>query len=93
MEKIMLSIKKTSQQYAAGRVVLFGSRARGDSHAKSDIDLAVFGMPEQNHAAFYMALEELPTLLKFDVVYITPNTSPELLKNIEKDGVVLYEKA
>ena len=30
---------------------------------------------------------------KFDLVHITPDTSPELIQNIEKDGVILYEKS
>ena len=37
-------------------------------------------------------IDNLPTLLEFDVVYIGKNTSPELLKEIEKDGVVIYEQ-
>lgn len=78
--------------HKAKRLVLFGSRARGDHHENSDIDLAVYGMPAEQQAAFSFALEDLPTLLKFDIVHITAQTSPELLHNIEKDGVLLMEK-
>ena len=31
-------------------------------------------------------------LLKCDLVHVTAYTDAELIKNIEKDGVVLYEK-
>ena len=33
----------------------------------------------------------LPTLLKYDVVFIDDYTSPELLAEIDRDGVILYE--
>ncbi len=36
----------------ARRLVLFGSRARGDNRPRSDVDLAVFGMPPENHGKF-----------------------------------------
>ena len=59
----------------------------------SDIDLAIYGMPERQQASFYFAVEEeLQTLLKFDLVHITEHTSPALLQNIQKDGVTLYEQ-
>lgn len=73
-------------------MVLYGSRARGDHRERSDIDLAVYGAPESTYAAFADALDELPTLLDFDLVYVTPNTNPALLQNIERDGVVLMDK-
>ncbi|WP_280961396.1 nucleotidyltransferase family protein [Butyricicoccus faecihominis] len=75
----------------AERIVLFGSRARGDNHERSDIDLAVYGLPESKEAAFLDGIDELPTLLKFDVVFISPHTSPALLDEIKRDGVTLYE--
>ena len=77
----------------AERVLLFGSRARGDSHPRSDIDLAVFGMPEHAQARFRLALEELPTLLKCDVVAVHDGLDPELLTNITREGVPLYEQS
>ena len=77
--------------HGAARIVLFGSRARGDHHARSDIDLAVYGLPESRETAFLDSIDELPTLLKFDVVFISPYTSPTLLEEIKRDGVILYE--
>lgn len=79
-----------ARQHGAKRLVLFGSRARGDNWERSDIDLAVYGMPPENQAAFWLDAEELPTLLKFDIVHITPSTSPALLEHIDGDGVTLY---
>ena len=92
MQKLYDAIARLGRQYGADQILLFGSRARGDYKERSDIDLAVYGMPEENRPGFWMDLEELPTLLKFDVVHIGPGTDPALMKNIEIDGVILYEK-
>ena len=37
-----------------------------------------------------MDAEELPTLLKLDIVHIEPGMNPAFLENIERDGVTLY---
>jgi len=79
-----------AEVHNAKRLVLFGSRARGDNKPRSDIDLAVYGMPEQERAGFWLDAEELPTLLKFDIVHIMPGMDPKFIQNIEKDGVTLY---
>ena len=72
------------------RVLLFGSRARGDNQERSDIDLAISG---GNTTDFILDIEEeVQTLLFFDVVNLDKPVQPELLEAIEKDGVVLYEK-
>ncbi len=81
------------QIHGAQRVVLYGSRARGDFKERSDIDLAIWGMPEQSRGSFLAELEELPTLLKFDVCHISPLTDKVFLENILKDGQILYEKS
>ena len=90
MEQLYSQLAALAAQYGARRLVLFGSRARGDARERSDIDLAVYGMPEKKRGAFWMAAEELPTLLKFDIVHILPGMDPKFLHNIEKDGVTLY---
>ncbi len=90
MEEIYTRLAELARQHGARRLVLFGSRARGDFHERSDIDLAIYGMPEHSRGAFWLEAEELPTLLKLDIVHISPDTNPEFLQNIEKDGVTLY---
>ena len=46
MEELIASWPRWPARYGAKRLVLFGSRARGDNRYNSDIDLAVYGMPE-----------------------------------------------
>lgn len=90
MEEIYAQLKQLAKKYGAQKLVLFGSRARGDNHYNSDIDLAVYGMPERNRGSFWVDCEDLPTLFKLDIVHISDKMNPKFLNNIEKDGVTLY---
>ena len=90
MDELYTKLANLAARYGAQRLVLYGSRARGDFHERSDIDLAVYGMPENQRGGFSMETEDLPTLLKLDIVHILPGMDPKFLKNIEKDGVTLY---
>ena len=85
-------IAELGKKYQAEKIVLFGSRARGDHRERSDIDLAIFGMSPYSQALFWMDLEEIPTLLKFDVTYVVPDMDKNFLKNIECEGITIYEK-
>lgn len=87
---VLEQIRSIAQQYDLRRVILFGSRARGDFKERSDIDLAASG---GNISAFSLAVdEETDTLLKYDVVDLDRPVDPALLDNIRKDGIMLYEK-
>ena len=89
-EQLLQVIKVLAVKHNIQKVVIFGSRARGDFKERSDIDLAVSG---GDVVAFTFAVEEeTPTLLMFDVVYLDREVHQELLDSIEKEGVVLYEK-
>ena len=92
IKNLYRSIVALGRRYGAQKLVLFGSRARGDNRPASDIDLAVYGMPESQRGAFGAACEELPTLLKLDIVHIRPGMAPLFLQNIERDGIDLMNK-
>lgn len=74
------------------KLVLFGSRARGDNQEKSDIDIAVYGC--SNFLKLKMKIdEELWSLLHVDIINMDDyNISQELIDEISRDVVVLYEK-
>ena len=79
-----------AERYHIEKLILFGSRARGDFRRTSDIDLAVSG---GDFARFALDVEEeTSTLLKYDFVDLDRKVQKELLKSIEKEGVVIYEK-
>ena len=44
MEELYSQLAALARRYGAKRLVLFGSRARGDNRPNSDIDLAVYGL-------------------------------------------------
>lgn len=87
-EQVQEEICRFAEQHQLDKVVLFGSRARGDHHRASDIDLAVWG----GSIARFAADEETSTLLKYDVVDMGQDVSPDLLASVQKEGRVLYEK-
>lgn len=80
-------------KYKIEKVVLFGSRARGDNSAVSDYDIAIYAqtMSPIDRANVKSDLDEIATLKKIDVVFIDMNVNGELLKNIKREGVTIYE--
>lgn len=89
-EEVLNSIKSIGISYDIERIILFGSRARGDYKERSDIDLAVYGGRVE---AFEAELdEECPTLLMFDVIDMKKPVQDELLNSIKKEGKIIYEK-
>ena len=88
--KVIEEIRTFAKKYNIDKVILFGSRARGDYRRTSDIDLAVVG---GDFARFALDVdEETSTLLEYDIVDADRKMQPELLESIEKERVVLYEK-
>lgn len=89
-EAVLTEIRDLAEKYGLERVVLFGSRARGDYKKTSDIDLAVTG---GDITLFTLDVEEeTSTLLSFDVVNLDGSVQEELRKSIEQEGRLLYEK-
>lgn len=87
---VVEELRHLAQEHGLRKVLLFGSRARGDFRRESDIDLAVSG---GNAERFLLDAEEMTsTLLKYDVVNLDYPLRPELLKSIEREGKVLFEK-
>lgn len=68
---IVEQIREVGNKYHLDKIVLFGSRARGDYRERSDIDLAVYGAEKKLESSIYFEIDdEVETLLKFDVVFI-----------------------
>ena len=90
--KIFKEIQQFAEKYQTKKVVLFGSRARRTNREKSDIDLAIYGCSDITD--FYFDIEEkVNTLLMFDIIDMNErNISKDLLHEIERDGVIIYEE-
>ena len=90
-DRVLRELAAIARQCCTDKVILFGSRARGTHTERSDIDIAVCG---GDFDAFYWAVKEtVHSLLTIDVVNYSAGISDELKEEIEKDGLVIYEKA
>lgn len=89
-KEVIEEIRNFARKYQVKKVILFGSRARGDYKRTSDIDIAVSG---GDFAKFALDVEEeTSTLLEFDIVNLDREMQDELREAIEREGKLLYEK-
>ena len=88
--KVIRQIRDMAEQYGVKKVLLFGSRARGSHRERSDVDIAVLGGDFDD---FYWDIKEkVYSLLMFDVVELDMGISEDLKHEIERDGIIIYEK-
>ena len=88
--EVIEEIRKLARKYDVTKVILFGSRARGDFKRTSDIDIAVTG---GDFVRFALDVdEETSTLLEYDIVDLDNDMQDELRDSIKKEGIILYEK-
>ncbi len=88
--QVIEEIRFLAEKYGVQKVLLFGSRARGDFERASDIDLAVLG---GDIVRFSLDVcDETSTLLEFDIVDLGKKVQEKLLDAISREGVILYEK-
>ena len=90
-DRVLRELSYFAQKYSIEKIILFGSRARGTNTERSDIDIAVYG-GDFDH--FYWDVKEkVHSLLMFDIVQADVTISDELKQEIERDGIIIYEKA
>lgn len=89
-QEVIEEICELARKYNVTKVILFGSRARGDFRRTSDIDIAVTG---GDFVRFALDVdEETSTLLEYDIVDLDSDMQEELRESIEREGRTLYEK-
>lgn len=87
-KEVYEKIKKVIDDNKNCKIVLFGSRARGDYKETSDIDLAILN--EVSREEQYKIMNEIDLLdivYKVDIVFVDSNTKVELVESIKRDGV------
>src|SRR5882672_10652296 len=93
--------KRIVEAFRPARIVLFGSRARGDARSDSDLDLMVEMASELRPMDRARAIYKLfgPRRWSMDVVVYTPQEIAQqrqydnsLIRVIEEEGRVLYEQ-
>ncbi len=93
-DEVLKAIKNICGTFSQVKCVwLFGSRARGDFKARSDIDLAVEApmLEDEDWVIFCERLDSIETLLAFDIVRFD-SVSVELSQKILREGILLYEQ-
>ena len=77
------------------KIIIFGSRARGDESERSDIDLAIF-CPQataRNWFDIIALIEDADTLLKIDCIRLdTLSPKNPIIQSIKNEGIILYER-
>ena len=88
--RVIEEICRLAEKNKVQKVILFGSRARGDFRERSDIDIAFYG---GNGDLFCIEVdEETSTLLQYDIVNMNKTIQKELKDSIIREGMVIYEK-
>lgn len=80
---------------ALERAVLYGSRAKGNHRAGSDIDLSLWGdaLSHAHLGQIEAQLDELMLPYSFDLSLFRQIDNPNLTEHIERAGRVFYEKS
>jgi predicted nucleotidyltransferase len=99
---VQRSLQRLVRAFAPEQVVLFGSRAKGMTHARSDVDLLIVAdlagdAKIHNRRARQLAADCFP---RIDVVFATPQevasaetAKSPFLSSILGSGVVIYRRA
>lgn len=90
-DRVLKDISSFALKSSVKKVILFGSRAKGTNTDRSDVDIAVYG---GDFDSFYWDIKEKAhSLLSFDIVDADRGISDDLKEEIERYGIVIYEKA
>jgi predicted nucleotidyltransferase len=87
---VIEEILRYARNFGLKKVILFGSRARGDFDRASDIDLAASGGDIKQFS--YTMEEKTSTLLRFDVIDLETDLDIGFREQIEAEGILLYTK-
>lgn len=77
------------------KAILYGSRAKGNYKAGSDIDLILVGGHDLNMVVLYRIMDDIDDLLlpyTFDISLLHSISDRDVLDHIKSFGKVFYEK-
>lgn len=95
IEQLKDILQEILQKFSVKKAILFGSYAKNVPTSKSDIDLVIDSEGKLLNIYFYGLLEELVQTLQknvdlFEISEIQKDSN--IYKNIQNEGVVVYEK-
>lgn len=78
---------------AVRRVLIYGSRAKGNYESGSDIDFAVDApeLTQRDWTKLHLDLEELPTVFTTDCVWLQAISDEKFRAKILREGKVFYQ--
>jgi predicted nucleotidyltransferase len=92
-DDILQDIQKVESillHHGAMKIILYGSLAKGDYRADSDIDVCVEGIPDEN---YFRAIAECLMIIQRPVSILDfQNVRGYLRERILKEGKILYER-
>lgn len=91
-EKILQTIIRSCMDFPqVKRIILYGSRARGDYKQGSDIDIAIDApkMTEKEFSRLWNELDDLPIIYTMDIVHLQALKNQPLLDSINREGRVI----
>ena len=89
-EPEIAAIRRIASRHGVERVRLFGSRARGQAHAKSDVDLLIRLLPGHGFSDFMAFCEEAEAALGRRVDVVTEDgLSPYIRDRVLAEAVPL----
>ena len=93
-DTLIEQMKNLFLRYDIKKVILFGSRARGDNKENSDFDFVIFDdeMSELERAKFCLEVEDNDSLFKVDILFFRKDLDEMLKENIIREGQVIYER-
>ena len=84
VEEVIAEVAKLSKQFGATEIILYGSRAKGCTRERSDIDIAISGVKDFD--TLVEKVENLPTLYSVDLLDIDHCKNQLLLEDIKQYG-------
>ena len=87
-ERVLKDISAFAKKYSINKVILFGSRARGDNTERSDIDFIVYGVKDIE--TLREEIDEIMTLKKIDIFDYDEVCNQYLREDMDEYGRKIY---
>lgn len=86
--------RKIAENPNVNKIILFGSRAKGNPRQGSDIDLAVWGNSLSLNDLLEMSvkMEKMEIAYKVDIIHFEKTENKDVLEHIRRVGIILYRE-
>ncbi|GIX42899.1 MAG: hypothetical protein KatS3mg129_2632 [Leptospiraceae bacterium] len=92
VQKYIQKIIEEIKQYQPEKIILFGSRARGNNKPNSDIDIALdINLDFRKKRKLKERIDQISGLYSVDLIFLQ-DTTDNFKEKILKEGIILYEK-